>query len=209
MCQPRSFIRFDSGSIIDCRSAHLDQVEADAADAEIVHALELGVGDAGVDDRDATGSRADLRHGVERDAIVGSVGRGGHDDIARCAGALLQQLVIGNQGIWRLERSRRSDRIFGVIDVHVAVTCVSRRLELRSFRPTRIGDLLRTGAPHAEAASSSCHCQHAGSHYEVAPIGPHTFHCNSSLDRMRPGNHSLTRFHRLTKLRSCVVQISE
>jgi len=51
------------------------------------------------------------------------------------ADALLQQLVIGNQGVRWLERGRRIDRIFGVIDMHVAVTCVGGRLEFRSFRP--------------------------------------------------------------------------
>jgi len=67
----------------------LHQVEADAAHAEIVQALELGVADRGVDDGDAARARPELHHPVERAGIVGAVGRGLHDDVARRADALL------------------------------------------------------------------------------------------------------------------------
>ena len=70
MCQPRSSTRFDSGSIMSAVVAPAcDQVEADAAHAEVVQALELGVGHARVDDGDAARRRPDLAMRVQRGAF--------------------------------------------------------------------------------------------------------------------------------------------
>ena len=59
---------------LDRRCARLDEVEADSANAEIIEPLELGVGDARIDDRDATCGRAELGHRIEGAGIIGSVG---------------------------------------------------------------------------------------------------------------------------------------
>jgi hypothetical protein len=79
-----------------CRGAGLDQIETDSTDAEVVQALELGVRNAGIDHRNAAGSRPNLRQGIKGDAIIGPIGRGRHDDISRRTEALLQQLVIAD-----------------------------------------------------------------------------------------------------------------
>ena len=47
--------------------------EADAADAAIVHFLQLGVGDGGEDDGDASCIRSELGNGVDRHAVIGQV----------------------------------------------------------------------------------------------------------------------------------------
>ena len=116
---------------VDRRRAGLHQVEADAAHAEIVQALELGVGHARVDDGDAARRRPDLRDAVERAGIVGAVGRGLHDDVARRADALLQKPIVVDLGVGRLQGRARRDREAAVVDVHVAVAGVLRRLQLR------------------------------------------------------------------------------
>jgi hypothetical protein len=54
-----------------------------------------------VDDRNAARGRADLRHGVERDAVVGAVGGRRDDHIAGRTDPLLQQLVVGHERIRR------------------------------------------------------------------------------------------------------------
>ena len=116
---------------VDRRRAGLHQVEADAAHAEIVQALELGVGHARVDDGDAARRRPDLRHAVQRAGIVGAVGRGLHYDVARRADALLQEPVVVGLGVGRLQGRARRDREAAVVDVHVAVAGVLRRVQLR------------------------------------------------------------------------------
>jgi len=64
-----------------------------------------------------------------------------------------------------------SDRIIGIVDVHVAVTRVGRRLELRCFRTSRIRCLLGTGVAHTDAARRSCQCDHACGLHKAAAIG--------------------------------------
>ena len=78
--------------------ARVELGEADAADAALREGLELGVGDRGMHDRDAAGV-AELRDGVERDAVVSAVGGGLHHHGAGSADALLQQPVVGGAAV--------------------------------------------------------------------------------------------------------------
>src|ERR1700722_12943450 len=55
---------------VDCRSSGLDEIEADAANTEVVEPLQFGVGDGRIDHRDAAGSRAELGHRIESAGII-------------------------------------------------------------------------------------------------------------------------------------------
>ena len=73
--------------------------EADAADAAVGHALELGVGDVGMNHGDAARLRPELRDGVERHLVVGDIGRRRHHDDPAGADALLEQPVVRDAGV--------------------------------------------------------------------------------------------------------------
>jgi hypothetical protein len=124
----------------------------------------------GVDDGYATGGWTDLRHGVERDAVVGAVGRGRDDHVAAGADPLLQELVVGDQGVGGFERRIRRDRIFAVVYVHVTVAGIGRRLELGRFRSRGPRHLLREGRCTAERARSGRQCHHAGGLHQAATV---------------------------------------
>ncbi len=123
--------------------ARIELAEADAANAAAREGVELGIGDGGMDDRDAA-RVAELRDGVERHAIVGAVGRGRHDHRALRADALLQEPILGHAGIGLHPRVRpRRRKALGVVDVHVAVAGAGRRGELRSPAAGRVRHRLR------------------------------------------------------------------
>jgi hypothetical protein len=62
---------------------------------------ELSIGHGGVDDRDPARVRADLGKRIERTAVVGTIGRWCHDDIAGDAEASLQQLMVADVSVGR------------------------------------------------------------------------------------------------------------
>ena len=123
--------------------------------------LEFGVGDARIDHRDAAGGRAELGHRVEGAGIVRAVGRRRDHDGARRADPLLQQAIGVDGRIRRPELGVRRDRKPAVVNVHVAVAGVRRRLQFRRFDARRPGrGLLRLPLGSAEPASRHDRCSH-------------------------------------------------
>ena len=105
--KPKASTRFDSGSSISIVVVPgLHQIEADAADPEAVEPLQFGVGDAGIDHADAAGRAAELGDRVERDGIVGAVGRRRHDHVASRADPLLQPAIVVDGRIRAVAASR-------------------------------------------------------------------------------------------------------
>ena len=140
---------------VDGGGAGLDEIEADAANALIVQPLEFGVGDARIDHRDAAGGRAELGHRVEGAGIVRPVGRRRDHDVARRADPLLKQAIGVDGRIRRPQLGVGSDRKAAVVNVHVTVAGVRRRLQLWRFGSRRPGHgLLRLRRRRFEPA---CH----------------------------------------------------
>ena len=81
------------------RGLRIELREADAADAAVRHALELGVGHGRMHHGDAARLRPELRDGVERHLVVGDIGRRRHHDDAARADALLEQPVVRHAGV--------------------------------------------------------------------------------------------------------------
>ncbi len=105
--------------------------EPDAANAEPGQPLELGVGHALVDHRDAARARSDRRHGLERAAVVLAVGRRLHHHRALDAepGAHLE--VIRHRCVGRQNSGGRRFRKAVIVNVHMRVAGAGGRLEFR------------------------------------------------------------------------------
>ncbi len=112
---------------VDRGGAGLDKIEAYAANAEVVQALEFGVGDARIDNRHAARACAELGHRVKRARIIGSVGRGCDDDVARRADPLLKQAIVVDRCVGWTDLGGGSNRKAAVVNVHVTVARVWRR----------------------------------------------------------------------------------
>ena len=119
----------------DRSRARIEHREADAANAASHHRLQLRVGHGRMHHRNAARPVApELLNAVERHAIVGHVGGRRHDHGTRGAEALLQQPILRDRGILlhaRLRARPRGREALAVVDVHVAVAGIRRRLELR------------------------------------------------------------------------------
>src|SRR3954447_6331731 len=104
----------------------------DAADAGLVHVVELGVGGLLVDDHDAAGAlRAELADAVERRAVVRAIDTGLiEDDAVEVQGTLQLQQVLDRSSRWGVDAVRR-EGITGRIrkDVGVAVAGPARDIE--------------------------------------------------------------------------------
>jgi hypothetical protein len=148
----------------DRARARVGEAEADAANAAGMKGLELGVGDRRGDDRDAARARRELRDRVERHPVVGRIVARLHDDDARRPDPLLQQPVFRDGGVGRRRpRVRRHRKAHRVIDVHVAVGGVGRRLELGRLGAGRIRHLLGVASPGVESRGGCRDCRHRGS----------------------------------------------
>ena len=141
---------------VDRGRAGLDEIEADAANAKVVQPLEFGIGHPGVDHRHAARVSAKPGHRVERAGIVGPVGRGIDDDIARGAEPLLQQAIVVDGRIARMQLGGWSDRKATVVNVHMAVARVRRRFEFWHVRSRRPGHGLGLGLRLESACHDDC-----------------------------------------------------
>ena len=121
----------------DRRRAGLHEIEADACDAEAVEPLQLGVADARIDHGDAPGRGAEFRDGVERDGIVRAVGRRRDHHVARQAEPLLQQTIVVDRRIRRPQLRIGRDGKAVVVDMHVTIASIGRRLHPRRLAPRR------------------------------------------------------------------------
>ena len=137
---------------VDCRRAGLDEIEAYAAYAEAVQPLEFGVCDARIDHRNAARARAELRHRVQGAGIVRAVSRWRDDNVARRADTLLEKAIVVDRRIGGPELGVRRDRKAAVINVHVRVAGVRRRLEFRRFRSRRPGHGLSLSCRRIQSA---------------------------------------------------------
>ena len=132
-----------------CRRVHgaADrQVHMDAADAGLVHVVELGIRGLLVDDHDAAGAlRAELADAVEQGRVIRAINAGLiEDDAVEVQGALqLQQIVDRSYG-WGVDAVRR-EGVTGRIrkDVGVAVAGPARDIE----GDWRLGRDRRPGVP--------------------------------------------------------------
>src|SRR5271166_4362845 len=88
--------------------------------------------------------------------VVAPIGRWRYDDIAAGADALLKSAVILDQRISRAQYRPGIDRILGIVDVVVAVTGISRRLQFRGFGAGRPFDLLCRGIARACGKQAGC-----------------------------------------------------
>ena len=95
-----------------CGSTCLNQVETNAPSTVSGETRELHVGHGDVDDRNPACVRAHLAKRIERTAVVGTIGRWCHDDIAGDAEASLLQLIVADVSVgWR--RLRKLDLMIG------------------------------------------------------------------------------------------------
>ena len=146
MCQPRSLIRFASGSIISgvvtppC--ARLKRMPRAPCSCMRLRSASV---DAGIDDHDGPCCRPKRGDRVQCRGVLGAVGRGLHDDVAAGADAFLELAVILDRGVSRPQGRARIDLVLRAVEVMVAVAGIGRRLELRRFGPARPFDLLRGG----------------------------------------------------------------
>src|SRR3954449_5721802 len=105
----------------------------DAADAGLVHVVELGVGGLLVDDHDAAGAlRAELSDAVEQRAVVRAIDTGLiENDAVQVQGALQLQQVLDRSSRWGVDAVRR-ERVTGGIgkDMGVAVAGPARDIEV-------------------------------------------------------------------------------
>ena len=155
------------------RGAGLRQVEADAADSEVVHALELVGRDLVVDDRDHAGLRAERRQRLEMPAVVRAVGRRLHENVAGRADALLERAIVLDQRVGRPQGGLRIDRELCVVDVVMAVGGVGGRLQLRRLGAHRPLD--RLGGRRARGNPDKRRRRQALQHF--APIPGQSAHC--------------------------------
>ena len=153
---------------VDRGRAGLDEIEADAANAEVVQPLEFGVGDARIDHRHAARARAELGHRVERAGIIGSVGRGRDDDVARRADPLLKQAIVVDGRVGWTQLGGGGNRKAAVVNVHVTVARVRRRFEFWRFGSRRPGHGLRRVRRRVESA---CHHDCRSHCFEKASAG--------------------------------------
>ena len=124
------------------RGRRIEHRKADAAHAAGIERPQLAVADLGKHHGDAAGV-AEPGDGVERDAVVGAVGRRLHDDGASRADPLLQPAIVGHTGVGLHARARpRRREALGVVDVHMAIACARRRLELGARRAGRVRHLV-------------------------------------------------------------------
>ena len=121
------------------RRSRIELGEPDAANAAVREGFQLRVRDRGMDHDDAA-RVAELRDGIERDAVVGAVGRG-RDHHGSCGpDALLQQPIVRHAGVRLHPQFRpRRRKALAVVDVHVAVAGIGRRGELRRRVPDEFG----------------------------------------------------------------------
>ena len=136
--------------------------EAHAAHAETGEPLELGIGHAQVDHRDGACRGPERREGVERAAIVGAIGRGRHDHVAGGADPLLEQPIVLRARIDRMRPDTRRRREAAVVDVHMAIACVRRCLELGRLGAGRIWHRLRAARSKGEAGRGGRQRGHRG-----------------------------------------------
>ena len=130
--------------------------EADAADPALRQRLELGIRDGGMDDGNAARISAELGNSVQGHAVVGDIDRRRHDHDAGGPDPLLQQLIFFDSRVRLQARSRPQRRkALGIVDVHVAVAGVCRRLEHGPFAAGGIGDLLRPAFPRTDGCAQN------------------------------------------------------
>ncbi len=131
------------------RGRRIEHGEADATHAAFMQRLQFRVRDVGMHHRHAAGI-AELRDGIERDAIVRAVGRRLNDHRALRADPFLQAPIVLHTGV-RLHARARARRweARGIVDVHVAIAGTRRRLELGRFGAGRVRHgLLLPGRVH-------------------------------------------------------------
>ena len=160
---------------VDRGGAGLDEIEADAANAEVVQPLEFGIGDARIDHRHAARAWPQLGHRVERAGIIGAVGRGRDDDVARRADPLLKPAIVVDGRVAWTQLGGGSNRKAAVVNVHVTVARVRRRFEFWRFRSRRPGDGL--GVP-CRCVQSACHDNCRSHGREKASAGSGAAHCS-------------------------------
>ena len=106
--------------------------EADAAHAAVGEPPQLAVFHVRVHDGDAARLRSKLRQRIKRHRVVGPIGRRLHHHGPAGSDALLEPPVLGDAGVLLHAGSRpRRRKARGVVDMHVAVAGVGRRLERR------------------------------------------------------------------------------
>jgi hypothetical protein len=151
---------------VDRGGAGLDEIEAYAANAEVVQPIEFGIGDAGIDHRHAARAWPQLGHRVERAGIIGSVGRGRDHDVAGRAEPLLKPAIVVDGRVAWTQLGVGSNRKAAVVNMHVAVARVRRRLEFWQFRSRRPGHGLGVSCG---CVKSACHDRSHG--FEEASAG--------------------------------------
>jgi hypothetical protein len=77
---------------VDCRGSGMDEIEADAANTEVVEPLQFGVGDGRIDHRHAAGSRAELGHRIEMQELYYP----SHPIAMSAGGSLLRPLHVAS-----------------------------------------------------------------------------------------------------------------
>jgi hypothetical protein len=169
--------------------------EADAADAAGVQRFQLGIGDARVQHRHAARIRAELRDRVERHTVVDRVVARLDDDGAGGADALLQLAVMRDRGVRRRHAvARRHRKARRIVDVHVAVAGVGRRLELRRLGTRGVRHRLRAARPDAGGG-----CERAASDAPLMNVRRAIMRTSVS-DENRP-RHCTIRARRIASLR--------
>ena len=138
------------------------ELDAHAAGAGGMQALQLGIGDAGIDDTDGAGCITHLRQHVHQAAVIGAIGAGLHHHIAAGAQFLLQGAIILHRGIRRLQHRIGLIGKARVIDVMMAVAGAIGHLERHFWVPgeSRRGSQRGAGGDprfHERAAADGVH----------------------------------------------------
>ena len=157
-CQPSSLTRFDSGSsmatVVGLVGLSMKRMpRTPSAASRLSSASVTLVSTTAM----ARARGAERGEGVERAAVVGAVGRGRHDHVAGGADALLEQPIVLRMGVARPQRRIRCRRKAAVVDVHVAVAGIGRRLELGRRGAGRIRHRLRAAGAREDAGGGGRH----------------------------------------------------
>ena len=99
----------------------LDEIEAHAAHAGVMHRLQFGVADAALDGGDAARSAAGMDERIDHGAVVGAVAGGLHHDVAGEAEMVAQRVELLLRRIAGRVFALRRERKFGARAEHMAV----------------------------------------------------------------------------------------
>src|SRR5438067_2067399 len=136
------------------------EIEANAPNALLVHAPQLGVRNRIGDDYDAARFGSKGRQGRKHDPVLNAIRRGLHDDMPCDAEAALQAAVIGNRRIARKRDAAAIGREAEMISVVMAVAGFGGRHELGAFDTARPFDLrARRGFGDSRRRGCGCHLQ--------------------------------------------------